>query len=339
MIKVPLHWSWHIFLVLAVLTACSAVFLHVDSVDDQQLIKARHHLLFLGSVTVSAGSLILWFLRRTISNDWHVSTSRDIPRATVHRDHIGPGSFPSSLQKALWCVLVLWVSWVSWSLVIEDSLAARLTIENGLLQDVTVVFYVVATFFFSAILVRICAFGPQHGLAKWWFLLLCVGCVGVAGEEINWGQSVLPFATPDFLVHTNIQREVSLHNIEIPGLSGRHWSNAVLWGISLIGGVIIPLLLLLSASVRRLVILFDVPIPPGMSQAFFLVGGLIPQDGVLLGSLSRDNIPSELREVTVAFAMMVWGWAWWRKGTTISPDSQHQMRRDAEPDEIRTLPI
>ena len=337
--KVALHRSWHIFLVLAVLMACTALFLQFQSVDDQPLSEARQHLLFFGSVAASVGCLMLWFLRRTISNDWHISTSRDISHATVHMDQIGPGAFPSSVQNALWCVLVLWASWVLWSLIIDDSLAAQLTIENGLLQDVTVVFYVVATFFFLAILLRILAFGPQHGIAKWWFLLLCVGCIGVAGEEINWGQSVLPFATPDFLVHTNIQREVSLHNIEIPGLSGRHWSNAVLWGISLIGGVIIPLVSLLSESVRRLVILLDAPIPPWISQAYFLVGGLIPQDGLVLGSLSRDNIPSELREVTVAFAMLVWGWAWWRKRTTISSDSQHQMRRDAEPDEIRTLPI
>jgi hypothetical protein len=339
MIKVALHWSWHIFLVLAVLTACTAVFLNFQSVDDQPLIKARQHLLFFGSLAISAGCLILWLLREMISNDWYVSMSRDIPHDPVLMAHIGPGSFPSSLQKALWCVLVLWASWVSWSLIIDDRLAAQFTIENGLLQDVTVVFYVVATFFFSSILLRILATGFQNGLAKWWFLLLCVGCIGVAGEETNWGQSVLPYATPDFLVHTNIQREVSLHNIELPGLSGRHWSNAALWGISLIGGVIIPLLLVLSESARRLAIVLDLPIPPWMSQAYFLVGTLIPQDGVLLGSLSRDNIPSELREVTVAIAMMVWGWAWWRRRTTKSSDFQHHTHLDGEHDGTRTLPI
>jgi hypothetical protein len=339
MIKIALHWSWHIFLVLAALMACMAAFLHFQSLDDQPLVKARQHLLFFGSVAASTGCLILWLLRRTISHDWHVSISRDIPHTTVQVDHMGPGPLPSSFQKALGCVLVLWASWVSWSLIIDDRLAAQLTIENGLLQDVTVVFYVVATFCFLAIVLKILAFGPRSGLAKWWFLLLCVGCIGVAGEEINWGQSVLPYATPDFLVHTNIQREVSLHNLDLPGLSGRHWSNAALWAISLIGGVVTPLLLLLSESARRLMVALEVPIPPWMSQAYFLMAGLIPQDGALLGSLSRDNIPSELREVTVAFAMLVWGWAWWRKRTTISSDFQHQTPPDGECDETRTLPI
>ena len=333
------HWSWHALILLAVMMACMAIFVHLQSTDEQPLTKARQHLVFVGGMVLSAGCVILWMLRQTISDDWSASTSRQISLAALHIGHIGPEGFPVFFETVFRSVLVLWASWISWSLVIDHRLAATLTVENGFLQDATVLFYVTATFFFLGSLFWTVAFGSRAGLTKWWFLLLSVGCIGVAGEEINWGQSVMPYATPDFLARTNIQQEVSLHNIELPGLGGRHWSNAALWVISFIGGVMIPLLLLLSRAARRFVVALDIPIPPWTSQAFFLVAALIPPDGTLLGRLSRDNIPSELREVTVACAMMIWGWAWWRQRRTILSDSlDHRVPSD-ERDETRTLPV
>ncbi|MCC2642049.1 MAG: hypothetical protein K0S45_2462 [Nitrospira sp.] len=333
------HWIWHAFLALAFLMACMAAFFYFQSVDEQSIAEARRHLLILGCLIVSLGGLMLWFLRRTICHDWHVSTSREVLPAMVQVNAIGPRPLPFFVRKSLLCLLVLWASWISWSLLIDDRVAAKLTIENGLLQDVTVALYVLATFFFFASFSRTRAFGSQGGLMKWWMLFLSVGCIGVAGEEINWGQSLVQYSTPDFLVRTNIQEEVSLHNIELPGLPGRHWSNAALWVISLVGGAVLPLCLLFSQSVRRLVVSLDVPTPPWTSQAYFLVSALIPPDGALLDQLSRENIPSELREVTVAFAMAVWGLAWWRKRGAMPSGSQHHRLRGDERDEIRTLPV
>ena len=337
--KTTLRWRWHVLVLLAVIMACMAAFIHLQTVDVQPLAKARQHLLFVGCLIVSGGCLILWLLRQTISDDWSASTSRPISPTALDIRHIGPGNFPFTYETVFRSLLVLWASWISWSLIMDDRLAAALTLENGLLQDATVTLYVIAAFFFLGSLFRTMASGARVGLTKWWFLVLSVGCIGVAGEEINWGQSVMPYATPDFLVRTNIQQEVSLHNIELPGLGGRHWSNAVLWVISLIGGVALPLLLLLSGWTRRFVRMLDIPIPPWTSQAFLFVAAIIPPDGIVLGRLSRDNIPSELREVTVACAMMLWGWSWWRQRTTISSDFRRHRAPGDERDEIRTLPI
>lgn len=338
-LKTTLHWSWHALLLLALLMACMAVFFHGQSVEEPSLTEARQRLLYLGCMIMGLGSLTLWLLRHALSRDWSASISRDVPSSDVEVRHIGPRNFPRSLEVVLRCLLLLWASWISWSLLRDDRLAAQLTLENGLLQDATVIFYVIATFFFLGSLSRTVTCGAQAGLTKWWFLLLSIGCLGVAGEEINWGQSVLPYATPDFLARTNIQQEVSLHNIELPGFGGRHWSNAVLWVISLFGGIMLPLLLLLSRWARRLMVALDIPVPPWMSQAFFLVAAVIPPDGTLLGRLTRDNIPSELREVTVACAMMIWGWAWWRQRRTILSDSPRHRLPNGEHDEIRTLPV
>jgi hypothetical protein len=338
-LKTPPHWSWHVLIVLAVVMACMAASVHLQTADEEPLAKARQHLLVVGCMIVSGGCLILWLLRQTICDDWSASTSRPIPSTALDIPHIGPENFPFFYEAVFRSLLGLWAAWISWSLIVDDRLAATLTIENGLLQDATVMLYVIATFFFLASLFRTVAVGARPGLTKWWFLVLSVGCLGVAGEEINWGQSVMPYATPDFLVRTNIQQEVSLHNIEVPGLGGRHWSNAVLWVISLIGGVVLPLLLVLSRSIRRFLLTLDIPIPPWTSQAFFFVAAIIPPDGILLGRLTRDNIPSELREVTVACAMMIWGWSWWRQRRTIWSDFRRHRAPSDERDEIRTLPI
>lgn len=317
--------------------ACMAALIHLETALEEPLAKARQRLLFVGCMIASGGCLILWLFRQTISDDWSASTSRPIASTTLDVRHIGPENFPFIYETVFRSLLVLWAAWISWSLIVDDRLAATLTIENGLLQDATVMLYVIATFFFLGSLIRTVAYGAGPSLTKWWFLVLSVGCVGVAGEEINWGQSVMPYATPDFLVRTNIQQEVSLHNIELPGLGGRHWSNAVLWVISLIGGVVLPLLVL-SRSIRRFLLTLDIPIPPWTSQAFFFVAAIIPPDGILLGRLSRDNIPSELREVTVACAMMIWGWSWWRQRRSISSDFPRHRNPSDERDEIRTLP-
>ena len=326
-------------ILLAVIMACMAAFIHLETALEEPLAKARQRLLFVGCMIASGGCLILWLFRQTISDDWSASTSRPIASTTLDVRHIGPENFPFIYETVFRSLLVLWAAWISWSLIVDDRLAATLTIENGLLQDATVMLYVIATFFFLGSLIRTVAYGAGPSLTKWWFLVLSVGCVGVAGEEINWGQSVMPYATPDFLVRTNIQQEVSLHNIELPGLGGRHWSNAVLWVISLIGGVVLPLLLVLSRSIRRFLLTLDIPIPPWTSQAFFFVAAIIPPDGILLGRLSRDNIPSELREVTVACAMMIWGWSWWRQRRSISSDFPRHRNPSDERDEIRTLPV
>ena len=138
------------------------------------------------------------------------------------------------------------------------------------------------------------------------------------------------------LARTNIQQEVSLHNLELPGLPGRHWSNDLLWGLSLVGGVIVPILLLGSTIVRRLSLITEIPLPPWISQGYFLAAAFIPRDGDMLGRLSRDNSPSELREVTIAFTMLIWAWAFWSQRLTIPADPEDHTLRDGEPDETRT---
>ena len=63
---------------------------------------------------------------------------------------------------------------------------------------------------------------------------------------------------------------------------------------------------------------------------------MIPRDGVMLGRLSRDNIPSELREVTIAVAMLIWAWTLRKQHHATQADPRDHTRQGGERDEIQT---
>jgi hypothetical protein len=310
-----LHWSWHVLVTAGVLLISTAALLFYFQSAHIQHDRARQHLLSAIFVMTGITCLVPWWLRRVLSRDWRTALARHAHRAAPPACEITP-HLPPRQQTVSWIVLALWMSWVMESLIVSDHLAARLTLENGLLQDITVLCYGAAAILFFRLVLRSLRQHELPGLQRWWFLLLALGCLVVAGEEINWGQSLISYETPDFLASTNIQQEVSLHNIELPGLPGRHWSNEVLWGISLFGGMVMPLSLMTSTRIRRLSLIAEVPVPPWVSQGYFLAAALIPRDGDMLGRLSRDNIPSELREVTIALAMLIWAWVFWRRQVT-----------------------
>lgn len=221
---------------------------------------------------------------------------------------------PAWLRVTLWLLLPLWLLWVGTSLFHDDSLASALTVENGLLQNLTILCYGFAGVLFVSLSIRQRSAKAGWGLQPWWLLILAVGCVFVAGEEMNWGQTFLHYATPHWLEGANIQQEFSVHNLRLPGsLSNKHWANEILWWLAVVGGAVLPLALMGSQRFRRMAWRLALPIPPWLAQTYWLAAAVIPRDGWLLGRLTRDNIPSELREITIAVAIAVWAWSLWRR--------------------------
>jgi hypothetical protein len=315
-----LHWIWHALVAAAGVLLCTAALLSFQWTNIR-FDHARQRLLAIMCVLTGITCLVPWSLRRVLARDWHTSLTRHAHRSTPEAREITP-PVPPRMQTVLWLVLALWMAWVIKCLILDDRLAARLTVENGLLQNVTVLYYGAAAACFLRLILRAPRPPELPGFQRWWFLVLALGCVVVAGEEINWGQSLIRYKTPDFLASTNIQHEVNLHNVELPGLPGKHWSNVVLWTISLLGGIVIPISLLVSTPIRRLALISELPVPPWVSQAYFLAAAVLPRDGDMLGRLSRDNIPSELREVTIAMAMLIWAWVFWRQQVIRPADSR-----------------
>ena len=83
-----------------------------------------------------------------------------------------------------------------------------LTGEDQLVENLTAVCYLCAGALFFVV-----AGFEQRGMARGIYILVGIALVFIAGEEISWGQRVIGFATPEYLVGINDQEEFNVHNI------------------------------------------------------------------------------------------------------------------------------
>ena len=96
--------------------------------------------------------------------------------------------------------------------------AKRLLEENQLVELLTFVLLAIA----GVIALRLALRHRRAGDAVrvWGFyLLFALFALGVAGEEVAWGQWFVRFETPEFFVEHNRQRMLTLHNL--PGIDAR----------------------------------------------------------------------------------------------------------------------
>ncbi|BEQ16811.1 hypothetical protein [Desulfoferula mesophila] len=144
----------------------------------------------------------------------------------------------------------------------------------------------------------------------WVVLLLGLGLLLVAGEEISWGERLLGYALPQWFAEHNTQREVSLHNLKAVqgkisflyvvvglalGLSWRLWRRPAAW-------------LRLGPAWRSLLELVVPPwslslyfLPTALLYGYFIVGFLLAlQQGTAAGFGQsgliywRDQEPAEM---------------------------------------------
>jgi hypothetical protein len=315
------HWTWHVLLAVAILLIGAVMFtprpslLPLDQVQDIASEDGRRQLglLQVGLVFLAGLCALLWIFRTMLSLDYAAILNRYQVRADAPPvAELVPKTMPQWMETVMWFVLPAWMAWVAGSLYIDDTRAADWTLENGLLQVMTV-----ACYLFGGILAarltwshfrREAAPGPR----RWWLFALTLGCLMVAGEETNWGQTYLGFHTPEFVREHNLQQEFSLHNMRLPGgISGTFLSNELLWYLAILGGAVLPLAIVAGPKIRTWMWAAQVPLPPWIAQAYCLAASVIPRDQDMLGILSRDNIPSELREVTIAAAVALWMWTLW----------------------------
>ena len=103
----------------------------------------------------------------------------------------------------------------------HTDLANKMIQEDGVIEDLTSIFYLISTV--SCLVLAIRAKGKgwlRFNLAVLTFLFFFVGM-----EEISWGQRLLDFGTPAFMAKINDQDEMTLHNVwsislfQYPGLA------------------------------------------------------------------------------------------------------------------------
>jgi hypothetical protein len=309
------HWFWHLLLVMAVLLVLFSQTIEQEFVKkwltaliNPDGIKQKYFdLLEWGLLGLAAGCIVLWFFRKIITDDWRKTLARwrMIP-SRVDASAIIPAGQSVWLENFLWFLLPIWGVGVAISLIPGyEGMAYRLTQERGVFETLTVVFYV-----FAGIVALRSAFplfgrNAPGGLLRWWFLVLAIGCLFVAVEEINWGDMYFSYKAGEFIREVNYQDEISLHNIPLP-FAGSYWANVLLQILAVCGGILLPVFVWASKSFRSWMMAIEAPLPPWISQAFFFVAALIPQDKML--QLQRANIPSELRELTVAIGVAIWLW-------------------------------
>lgn len=104
-------------------------------------------------------------------------------------------------------------------------------VEDGPVEWATAAVYLVIVPIVWFVAARRLRVGDRLGMIA--YILLGVGFIFIAGEEVSWGQRQIGFAGPEELVARNIQGEANLHN-----LLGRYALHAAyitvgLWGLGL----------------------------------------------------------------------------------------------------------
>ena len=98
----------------------------------------------------------------------------------------------------------------SYLLLIDPRLFAALTQEDRGAEYLTA-----ALFMLTSVLLFFTAAAERSLWRRGVYVLGGIVMMFVAGEEINWGQRILGFATPDFVIGVNYQDEFNVHNINI----------------------------------------------------------------------------------------------------------------------------
>lgn len=121
--------------------------------------------------------------------------------------------------------------------------------EDGLIETAQVLLFLAAAL--------TCAWGLRRGTAVRWAWPILFGSVLLALEEIDWGQRILGYSTPDALEVNNRQQSFNVHN-----LAGVH-ENIRALGICLllVAFVGLPLLARTSTRGRGLLERLRLPVP------------------------------------------------------------------------------
>lgn len=299
------HPAWHVALLLAGLSVAVAVWIDPEAMADGKE-AAQLRIARVGLGLVAAGLVAVWALRRMLQQDLAILVDRyrGAPER-IDRGRLVAALEPARWRPVAWGTAAVWFGAIASGLATGAGWVERWTSENGVFETITVLAYLGGAGFALRTVWPSLRGGFRPGTLRRWFLLAAAaGCFLIAAEETDWGQTYFEYATPETFEHANIQNDLSLHNLALPESFGvTRWANWVLTLMALGLGGIVPLLLFTSAPFRRLVHALDLPLPPYWSQAVLFFAALIPE---IEGRFIRNNVGSELREVTIAVAICVW---------------------------------
>ncbi len=130
-----------------------------------------------------------------------------------------------------------------------------LTREDYWVENLTVVWFLLSGF-----LLFVTAWMERSFFRRCVYILGGMAMVFAAGEEISWGQRIFGFATPDFLMPLNEQKEFNVHNI------ASKTSNIIY-----LNGTLILCMVTSAAFFCRKDRLFGIPLPSILLMLGFLI--------------------------------------------------------------------
>lgn len=144
--------------------------------------------------------------------------------------------------------------------------------EDSPAQVLTAVFLFLSTLIslFIAFEIR-----KRTGHYHWFFIAFSAFCLLGTLEEINWGQDIFDFQTPEFFLKKSDQPDVNVHNIfqKQAGIKTKHIEGVVLF----VYGVCLPLLAR-HPKVASYLVRWKFIVPPPVLAPSFLIGSLLMID-------------------------------------------------------------
>ncbi len=164
--------------------------------------------------------------------------------------------------------------------------------EDRLVENFTALFLLFAAFY---VLIMVMTHKNQKWLPRIMQLLLVLGLIFMAGEEISWGQRIFGWQTTGIFKADNLQGETNFHNLKVDGIK----LNKVIftWGLGAVAGfafLIAPYLYRISAGFSKFVNRFGATIPRYKQTGLMIIG-------LLFVLLIKDHRKWELWECNVAF--------------------------------------
>lgn len=231
----------------------------------------------------------------------HLATARQfVIDEAVERELIEP--------RTAWAFLVL--PWVGAALVAAANLYRplyrALTAEDSLFEWTQVLFIAAA----AVLAARAAALLWKRGepLTALLWAVFALGCVGIFGEEVAWGQRILHFATPDTLKDVNTQASTTVHNLEGAGIKAIDLFNAGFLLIGLYGSVGVAMIRWRTRARQARLVELLVP-PLHLVSLFFLVVAYKAVRFTLFRAPRRSYVTyGEYIELALAVALAAFAW-------------------------------
>ena len=132
-----------------------------------------------------------------------------MPQNVPDRKSGGNSGLDSKVSVFGYFFICLNMLFFGWLISADRNVFFTLTEEDHWVENLT------AAWFFLASLLFFTTAGTERDVfRRTIYILGGIVLLFVAGEEISWGQRIIGFSTPDFLMDLNIQKEFNLHNMQ-----------------------------------------------------------------------------------------------------------------------------